>query len=159
MHMHTEAWTGTAADAPLQNWKARVSAYNELAHAFKTSVAEDAPEFTPYLRDSNALAAAIKDSNAVAQEAGVLCACAFVEFGGKSAASASRDAFTAALVEKNIFGTARAGTKKAAVELCLLLVECDGTADTVIEACIEGLKSKQPKSVAGAVLAMKEIVR
>lgn len=38
-------------------------------------------------------------------------------------------------------------------------MECDNSADTVFEACIEGLKSKQPKAVAGAVLTMKEIVR
>lgn len=53
----------------------------------------------------------------------------------------------------------RAGTKKAATELCLLLVECEESADGVFEACTEGLKSKQPKAVAGAVAVMKEIVK
>lgn len=95
----------------------------------------------------------------MAQETGLQCACAFVEFGGRPAATAAKAVFTTALVEKNILGSARAGSKKAAVELCLVLVECEGNADTVFEACIEGLKSKQPKAVAGAVLVMKEIVR
>ena len=69
--------------------------------------------------------------NAVAQETGLQCACAFVEFGGRPAATAAKAVFTAALVEKNILGSARAGSKKAAVELCLVLVECEGNADTV----------------------------
>jgi cytoskeleton-associated protein 5 len=95
----------------------------------------------------------------VAQETGLQCACAFVEFGGRPAATAAKVAFTSALVEKNILGSARAGSKKAAVELCLLLVECEGNAETVFEACMEGLKSKQPKAVAGAVFVIKEVVR
>lgn len=128
-------------------------------HTFKTSVAEDAPEFSPYLRDPDILATALKDANAVAQESAILCTCAFVEYAGKNAASTSKEALTSAIVEKNILGSARAGTKKAATELCLLLVECDNSADVVIEACIQGLKSKQPKAVAGAVAVLKEIVR
>lgn len=128
-------------------------------HTFKTSVSEDAPEFSPYLRDPSVLVAAVKDANAVAQESGIVCACAFVEYGGKSAASTSKEGLTSAIVEKNILGSARAGTKKAAIELCLLLVECDNSADTVIEACIEGLKSKQPKAVAGSVSVLKEVVK
>lgn len=58
-----------------------------------------------------------------------------------------------------MFGVTRAGTKKAATELCLLLVECEEQSDGVLDACTEGLKSKQPKAVAGAVATMKEIVR
>lgn len=121
-------------------------------------MAEDAPDFKPYIQDPAILANALRDANAVAQEQAILCACAFVQYGGKSAASAAKEPLTAAIIDKNIFGSARAGSKKAAIELSLLIVECDGSADTVFEACIQGLKSKQPKAVAGAVTTMKEIV-
>jgi len=166
-----------------QNWKARVSAYEELVkvsermvavarpvatclllhHAtqtFRTTVSEDAPEFSPYTRDDGAtLRSAILDPNAVAQEKGIECACAVVEFGGKAAAVRVRDPFVSALAEKGLWGATRAGTKKAAVELCLLLVECEDSATGVLVGCIDGLKSKQPKAVAGAVNTMKEIVK
>ena len=126
---------------------------------FRKTISEDDPAFTPYLRDPSILRAAIIDSNAVCQEKGIECCCSFIEYGGKSAAIKSREAFTSALVEKNVFGVTRAGTKKATTELCLLLVECEESADGVLEACTEGLKSKQPKAVAGAVATMKEIVK
>ena len=93
------------------------------------------------------------------QEKGIECCCSFIEYGGRSAAIKSRESFTSALVDKNVFGVTRAGTKKATTDLCLLLVECEESADGVLEACTDGLKSKQPKAVAGAVATMKEIVK
>ena len=114
--------------------------------------------FTPYIRDPSPLRGAILDSNAVAQEKGIEAATAFIEFGGNKAALSAREAFTSAIIDKNVFGSSRAGTKKNAIELCLMLVECEDSADGVLEACVAGLKSKQPKAVAGAVSAMKEIV-
>lgn len=182
-----------------KNWKARVSAYEELAkvsqrlseislsllpsapdpltpsprvpqlrclsahrtqQTFKTTIDEDAPEFTPYLADEGAaMHAAILDANAVAQERGLECACALVEYGGKRAAVKVKDTVLTGLLEKGLWGASRAGTKKLATELCLLLVECEGTAATVLQNCLDGLSSKQPKAVAGAVAVMKEIVR
>lgn len=125
--------------------------------SFRTSVAEDAPEFT---RDPASLAKAILDANVVAQEKGIETACAYIELGGRPAALRARDQFTAALRDKGLWGATRAGTKKAAIELCLLLVECEGSADAVFEAgVIDGLKSKQPKAVAGAVTVLKELVK
>jgi cytoskeleton-associated protein 5 len=60
-------------------------------------------------------------------------------------------------VEKCL-GSSRAGTKTKAVELLLLLVETEDSADGVVEAVIAGLKAKQPKAVQGCVLSLKEIV-
>lgn len=128
---------------------------------FRTTVSEDDPAFNTYLRDPTALRAFIVDSNAVCQEKGVEACCAFVEFGGKNAASKAKEQLMQAIVEKNVFGVARAGTKKALVELCLLLVECaeDAGEGVLVPLATDGIKSKQPKAVAGAVNAMKEVVK
>lgn len=128
--------------------------------AFRTSISEDAPEFTPYLRNPDLLANALKDANAVAQEKAFECSAAFIEFGGRAAAAKSREPMMASIIDKNIFGATRATTKKLATELCLLLVECEDGADGVMEPITTaGIKSKQPKAVAGAVATLKEIVK
>ena len=121
---------------------------------------EDSPLFVPYIRDPSALRTAILDPNAVAQEKGLEAALAFIEYGGKQAASKATDAFVSAVRDKGLWGATRAGTRKAAVELCLVLIECDDAAEGVLTAATtEGLKSKQPKAVAGAVITMLEMIR
>ena len=112
------------------------------------------------MRDTSQLRAAILDNNVVAQEKGIEAASAFVEYGGKQAANKAREPFISAIHDKGLWGASRAGIKKASIELCLLLVECEESAEGVFQAgLIEGLKSKQPKAVAGAITTIKEIVR
>jgi cytoskeleton-associated protein 5 len=125
---------------------------------FRTTVAESDPSFRPYLLDPSPIQKALTDSNAVAQEKGVELACIFIEFGGRNAALKSRELLALGAVEKCL-GSSRAGTKTKAVELLMLLVETEDSADGVVEALIGGLKAKQPKAVQGCVLALKELVR
>lgn len=61
------------------------------------------------------------------------------------------------LVEKGLNVT-RSGTKKAALELSLLYVEVENTAEGVISDLLKALDAKQPKLVAASVGIMKEIV-
>ncbi|KAI0302252.1 ARM repeat-containing protein [Russula brevipes] len=114
-----------------KNWKARVSAYEALK--------------------------IVTDSNAVAQEKGVECVIAFVKFAGENAAR-TRDAVVRALVDK-CFGSTRAGTKSQAIELALQYVEVDNSGTGVVENVLPGLAAKQPKTVAGSVAVLKDIVR
>lgn len=96
----------------------------------------------------------------MAQERGIETACAFVQYGSKQNALRTREAFVTALQEKGLWGATRAGTKKNALELCLLLTEAEDTGDGVLESgVLQGLKSKQPKAVAGAVTVMKELIK
>jgi cytoskeleton-associated protein 5 len=156
-----------------KNWRARVSAYDRLAAQFRLSPAEDAPCFRPYLRDPDLLKRAVTDSNVAAQEKGVECVCAFVEFAGKSAV-ASRDAVVTGLVDKCL-GSTRASIKTKAIELCELYTEVEGTGSNIVvrfpsqiwpavsprgqPVILEGLKAKQPKVVAASVMALRELVR
>ncbi|KAG6890724.1 hypothetical protein C0995_005097 [Termitomyces sp. Mi166 len=140
-----------------KNWKARVSAYEALAKTFQTTASDTDPAFKPYINNSDLLKSIATDSNAVAQEKGVECLVAFVKFAGETAAK-TREAVIPALVEK-CFGSARAGTKAQALELALQYVEIENGGAGVVNDILLGLGAKQPKSVAGCVFALKEIIR
>ncbi|KAE8268517.1 hypothetical protein A4X09_0g3815 [Tilletia walkeri] len=139
-------------------WKARVSAYASLSSAFARTPSDTDPAFRPYTRDPTLLKGMASDSNAVAQEKGVEAVRAFVEFGGAQAGK-TREVVLPALVDK-CFGSARAGTKKAAIECTLLYVEMEdvvGSEGPVTDVC-NGLSAKQPKLVATCVTALKEMI-
>lgn len=162
-----------------KNWKARVSAYEELTRTFGATPSENDPAFRPYLSNPDLLKRMVLDANAVAQEKGVECVAAFVKFAGENAARTRGDVVPA-LVDKCL-GSARAGTKNAATELILLYVEVEnGGAGIVVSSIaillsalfrvltfvigfkadlLPGLSAKQPKAVAATVAALKEMVR
>ncbi|KAJ3552810.1 hypothetical protein NM688_g3956 [Phlebia brevispora] len=140
-----------------KNWKARVSAYETLIKTFQTTASDSDPAFRPYLNDSDTLKKIITDSNAVAQEKGVECVINLVKFAGENAAR-TREVVLPALVDK-CFGSSRAGTKNHAIELAVQYIEVENGGTGVVENILPGLAAKQPKTVAGCVTALKEIVR
>lgn len=113
-----------------KNWKARVSAYEQLIKTFQTTASEVDPAFKPYLANPDLLKAMVIDANAVAQEKGVECVVTLVKFAGETAAK-TRESIVPALVDKCL-GSVRASTKANAVELILQFVEMENGAAGVI---------------------------
>ncbi|KAG8823575.1 Microtubule-associated protein, microtubule dynamics during spindle orientation [Serendipita sp. 399] len=140
-----------------KNWKARVSAYETLVKTFQATPSETDPAFKPYISNPDLLKKMVTDSNVVAQEKGVETVIAFVKFAGETAAR-TRDAVVPALVDKCL-GSTRQGTKAKAIELILEYVEVENGAAAIVDDILPGLNAKQPKAVAGAVSALKDIVR
>lgn len=112
-----------------KNWKARVSAYEELGKEFRIAD-EGSGVYRTYSSDPDALRRAVLDANAVAQEKALDCVLAFVEGAGHDGAVRTQDAVVGALVDKCL-GAPRAATKTKATELCLVYVECSDAADGV----------------------------
>ncbi|WFD35891.1 hypothetical protein MCUN1_002759 [Malassezia cuniculi] len=140
-------------------WKARVSAYEELASIFARTPSEDDPAFAPFTRDPERVRAMVLDSNAAAQEKGVEAVKAFVQYGGRMAGK-TREAVLPGLADKCL-GSMRTGTRNAAMELVLLYVAhedvngCDGPVSDLITA----FSSKQPKVAAAALRALTQVVQ
>ncbi|CAG8520285.1 7962_t:CDS:10 [Acaulospora colombiana] len=141
-------------------WKVRVAAYEELTKKFSTADPSNEQEFKPY---EGLLKDIAKDANAVAQETGLSTLLAYVENAPNPTRQVSlmdssqpRSSIIPAVVEKG-FGSARAGTKRKAVDLILLYIEVD-TPDPVVEDVLAGLNAKQPKLVATTASALKEII-
>ena len=82
-----------------KNWKARVSAYEELKTAFKQSASESDPVFKPYINNPDTLKKIATDANAIDQEKGLECLVEFVKFAGENAAR-TREAVVPALVTR-----------------------------------------------------------
>lgn len=106
-----------------KNWKARLSAYEQLLKTFPATGSDTDPAFKPYLSDPDLLKNMVMDNNAVAQEKGIECVVAFVKYAGESAAK-TREVVVPALVEKCL-GSARAGTKNNSIELILQYTEVE----------------------------------
>ncbi len=140
-------------------WKARVSAYEDLTKAFPKTSSENDPIFRQYTRNPDVLKSIVVDTNAVAQEKGVDAVRAFVEFGGQPAGK-TREVVVPALVEKCL-GSARAGTKKNALDLISFYAEMEDLVgcEPLLADLLDGLKAKQPKVVAGCITAIKDLVR
>ena len=111
-------------------WKARLSAYEELAASFARTPSSDDALILAYARQPDTLRGMALDANAAAQEKGVECLCAFVRYGAHHAGR-TRDVVMPSVAEKCL-GSMRTGTRKAALELVLLYAEhedtmgCDG---------------------------------
>ncbi|KAG0305228.1 Microtubule-associated protein, microtubule dynamics during spindle orientation [Dissophora globulifera] len=133
-----------------KNWKARVSAYEELAKLFRTTV-----EDSDFRRFEGSLKKIALDSNAVAQESGLTTLIQFVE--NAPDPNRTRDTVVPAVVEKCLSST-RTGTKGKALELILLYAEVD-TPDPVIGDVLPGLEAKLPKLVATTTNTLAAIVR
>jgi len=114
-----------------KNWKARVSAFEQLIKTFQTTASDLDPAFKPYLANPDLLKGMVTDANAVAQEKGVECVVAFVKFAGETA-SKTRESVLPPVVDKCL-GSTRGGTKNNAVELVLQYVEVEnGGAGVVV---------------------------
>ncbi|KIM49151.1 hypothetical protein M413DRAFT_438317 [Hebeloma cylindrosporum] len=140
-----------------KNWKARVSAYESLIKTFQTTASDTDPAFKPYVNNPELLKKFATDANAVAQEKGVECLVALVKYAGETAAK-TREGILPALVDKCL-GSTRVGTKNQAIELALQYVEVENGGTAVVADLLVGLGAKQPKAVAGCILALKEVVR
>lgn len=69
-----------------QVWKARLSAYTEIASLAAKTADDSDPLFREYyITNGASLREWVHDANAVAQEKGVEAACAVVEYGGRTA--------------------------------------------------------------------------
>ncbi|KAJ3826276.1 microtubule associated protein [Lentinula raphanica] len=140
-----------------KNWKARVSAYETLMKTFQNTASDTDPAFKPYTQNPDLLKKIATDSNAVAQEKAIECLVAYVKFAGETAAK-TRETVLPALVDKS-YGSTRAGTKAHALELTLQYVEIENNGAGVVNDILPGLGAKQPKTVAGCVAALREIIR
>ncbi|RUS19776.1 armadillo-type protein [Endogone sp. FLAS-F59071] len=136
--------------APTQVWKARVSAYEELAKKFRIADPADWRELTQYEGYLKKMAV---DANAVAQESALFTIINYID--NAPNAEKTRETLIPVIVEK-CFGSTRAGTKSKSVEVILLYIEID-VADPVVELVLPGLDAKQPKLVAQTVFTLKEI--
>ncbi|KAF8959054.1 microtubule associated protein [Flammula alnicola] len=125
-----------------KNWKARVSAYESLIKTFGNTASDTDPAFKPYLKMWTY-------ANAVAQEK---------ESNALGNGCENARGVVPALVDKCL-GSARVGTKNQAIELVLQYVEVENGGAGVVTDLLVGLGAKQPKAVAGCVLALKEVVR
>lgn len=141
-------------------WKARLAAYETLIKQFQLAEDEDDEVFADWNRDHQWPQKAVADSNAVAQEKGILLVSIYIRLAGRAGSRCRSDCITP-LVDKSLATNARKGTREAAIE-CILgwaMSEADGDkAEGIVSAILEGLNSKQPKVVAGAVSALNALV-
>ncbi|KAG0145811.1 hypothetical protein CROQUDRAFT_658187 [Cronartium quercuum f. sp. fusiforme G11] len=141
-------------------WKARLSAYETLTKQFELAEGDDDEVFTDWNRDQDWAKRAVTDSNAVAQEKGINLLSVYIRLAGRPATRCRSDCITP-LVEKSLATNARKGTRDAGIE-CLLgwaMIEADlDKAEGIVSSVLEGLGSKQPKVVAGAVAALNALI-
>ncbi|TXT09213.1 hypothetical protein VHUM_02687 [Vanrija humicola] len=138
-----------------KNWKARLSAYNDVIAKSAKTASDTDPFFRPFIGDAGLLKKWTLDANAVAQEKGVEAVLAIVTYSGETSAKL-RPEIVPALVDK-VLGNSRAGTKKKGSDLCAMFVEVENGGEGVVTDVLVGLGAKQPKTVAGAVTTLKEI--
>ncbi|KAJ1725499.1 hypothetical protein LPJ53_000314 [Coemansia erecta] len=133
-------------------WKVRVGAYGDLTKILKQLDPDrDAGQFSQY---ESYLPKMVLDTNMAAQEAGIATVIAFVENAPNPVRR--REEIVSGVVSKCLAAT-KAGTRTQSVELLLVLCEVD-TPGPVVTGVIEGFDAKQPKAVAAAVTAIKDIV-
>ncbi|WAQ82253.1 hypothetical protein PtA15_2A570 [Puccinia triticina] len=135
-------------------WKARLAGYETLIIQFQ--LAEDDEVFTELNCDHQWPHKAVTDSNAVAQEKGVLLVLIYIRLAGRAGSRCQLDCITP-LVDKSFATSTRKGTREAAIEFLLewAMSEADGDkAKGIVTAVFEGLNLKQLKVVAGAAAAL-----
>ncbi|KAJ2819801.1 hypothetical protein IWW50_005327, partial [Coemansia erecta] len=129
-----------------------MNAYTDLAKELRQLDPErEAGRFNSY---ESLLGKMVLDTNMAAQEAGILAVTAFVE--NAPHPTRRREEIVAGIVGKCLSAT-KAGTRTSSKELLLMLSEVD-TPGPVLTGVIEGFDAKQPKAVAAAVAAAKDVV-
>ncbi|KAI7835029.1 hypothetical protein BX661DRAFT_202747 [Kickxella alabastrina] len=133
-------------------WKVRMGAYTDLTKELKQlDPDKQAGQFNMY---ENYLAKMVLDTNMAAQEAGITTVIAFVENAPNP--TRRREEIISGIVSKCLSAT-KAGTRTQSIELLLLLSEVD-TPAPVVTGILEGFDAKQPKALAAAVMAVKDLV-
>jgi hypothetical protein len=127
-------------------WKARVSGYEDAAKQFNYWDGDD-PNWKKY---APIVKKFVVDSNAVAQEKGLVATLAFVA--NCDAAGRTGSEITDGLVTKCL-GAPKAKTKELAGQILLMLCEIE-VHEKVIEDLIKGLTQKNPKVVSGCLSNM-----
>ena len=138
-----------------KNWKVRKEGYEDAAKRFEKTPDESDPEFRPFLQDPGLFKAAAADSNVAAQQEGLAALCAFLKYGGHTAANKSRNYTIQPIWEKALAST-RPAVKSNATEALLLYVELDKS-DPVVEELLPGLAHKTPKNIAATLAALTAI--
>ncbi|KAL2913583.1 hypothetical protein HK105_206885 [Polyrhizophydium stewartii] len=134
-----------------KSWKARQSAYDELAREFRIADPKDTAYFQRFQDNIKGM---LSDSNQIALESGVAAVLEFVTVA--EMAVRGKSVITPLVVDKCLAST-RANTKARALDILLMLVEIDN-ADLVVECLIAGFAHKTPKNVAACVTALREVI-
>ncbi|KAJ2714647.1 hypothetical protein H4R23_005740, partial [Coemansia sp. Cherry 401B] len=133
-------------------WKVRMNAYTDLAKELRQLDPErESGKFGGF---ESLLGKIVLDGNMAAQETGLLAVIAFVENAPHPVRR--RDEIVGGIVAKCLAAT-KAGTRTNSKELLMLLSEAD-TPAPVVAGVVEGFDAKQPKAVAAAVAAVRELV-
>ncbi|KAK6503925.1 Microtubule-associated protein, microtubule dynamics during spindle orientation [Arthrobotrys conoides] len=138
-------------------WKVRKQAYEDTTKEFERSGSETDNCFRLWLNDASIWKGIVADSNVAAQQEGINCLHAFLQFGGTNAGARSRPHTIPALAEKGIVST-KAATKAKAIDVLLLYIELD-TPAPIIEDLLPFLSHKMPKVVAATVNVLFAIYR
>lgn len=138
-------------------WKVRKQAYEDTTKEFERSGSETDSCFRLWLNDASIWKGIVADSNVAAQQEGINCLHAFLQFGGPNAGARSRPHTIPALAEKGIVST-KAATKAKAIDVLLLYIELD-TPAPIIEDLLPFLSHKMPKVVAATTNVLFAIYR
>ncbi|KAK6330139.1 Microtubule-associated protein, microtubule dynamics during spindle orientation [Orbilia blumenaviensis] len=138
-------------------WKVRKQAYEDTTKEFEKSGSESDSCFRLWLNDPSIWKGIVADSNVAAQQEGINCLHAFLQFGGPNAGVRSRPHTIPALAEKGIVST-KAATKAKAIDVLLLYIELD-TPAPIIDDLLPFLSHKMPKIVAATTNVLFTIYR
>ncbi|XP_044737477.1 protein mini spindles isoform X3 [Chrysoperla carnea] len=129
-------------------WKARVNGYEEAAKLFRMIVDEKSPEWNKYL---GLIKKFVTDSNALGQEKGLEATLVFVENCGNAGKTVGE--VMSGIVTKCI-AAPKTKTKELATQVTLMYIEIEKQ-DIVLEELLKGMEHKNPKIVAGCIVATK----
>lgn len=132
-------------------WKARVSGYEEATKSFG-QWDEDDPNWRKFMGLAKKM---VTDSNAVAQEKGLVCCLAFAE--NCKGANKTAGEVIDGIVSKCV-AAAKTKTKELATEIILMYCEIEAH-EKVIEQLLSGLSQKNPKVVSGCVANIANCLR
>jgi len=151
--MEDDEWLKLPAEDRVAHklWKARVSGYEDAKKQFGTWDDDD-PKWKNYMGLAKKM---VTDSNAVAQEKGLECCLAFVEF-CKAASKTAGDVIEG-LVQKCV-AAPKTKTKELATQICLMYCEAEAH-EKVVEQLLAGFANKNPKVVSGCVINVTECLR
>lgn len=138
----------------LQNWKARVSGYEQLVIAFNQADDDKASEFNKY---ASLLKKAPMDTNITAQEKGLAAVSAFLSNANMSISAKIANDIVAGCLAKSILQT-RPRIKELNQEIILMYIELEKQ-QLVCEELVGNFENKSPKIAVGCLLYAREALR
>ncbi|KAG5463567.1 MAG: hypothetical protein BJ554DRAFT_6399, partial [Olpidium bornovanus] len=132
-------------------WKARMAGYEELAQLLKRLDPEEPGSVAQFKKYSDYMKKIAAESNAFAQEAGLVVLTAWAQ--NSPLAVKTRSVILPVVIEKSLAQT-RAGTRAKALDVLMMYIEIDTAEPVVVRRVSEA--GGLPKLVAGAVFALKE---